>query len=1160
VPPLTETSLPTVTCGTCARRSEGDRNACHLSCNHRPDVTTAATLIADRFARLGDGTCLDLATGQRSLVGIATIDENDRARLCRDGMRLTGCWHRDLMPFVDYGPLAAGDWFEASACHAAPMPGANAVDARDVAAFLAREGMECVSLMPTPSCRGLVASTLRRASAPLTSCRRAESGIGMRVVERPLVGEIERRLESLDPEMTHVWHVAAPPMSGWQTCWLAIARAARRRGIVPIAASLLGDVPLVPQARPSSWLALLSGRPLLVAIASDWWSARARHRLAALVLLLGAAGNRPVAVLNVTRGNIPPEGADRLMPIDEGALVDAAWWRGPVAGRVIAAAARESAGLPGRFVASLLQHAAQGGASRPTVVHERPTGRTSSLSVASIDAVLARAARSEARGRRAEACRVLRRGAGRLHRRGEARDGLRALAALAGACLRAGRVDEAARQWAEAWHRAQQLGRVDLVMPAGCALATAWILDASLERAATLLTSVIEAARTTGLAAPQAVWLLGECRCWQARWRDARALVAEVDGAPALTIRARAALALGDLAGALEAAAGAEAAARAGGSSAEELVRVLTERLRVDVAAGDTARSTTLLQRFESMAGDVTPGVRAEIQLTLAEAAVFQGMAIPPDLRRAVRRLGSRGHGSLVRARARLAMALAAGGATPALTEEVRRVASRTGARALLPDTAAVPWPWPRVARTGARRAPMVEDVVAILEACHEEADPEVGLRRVVATVATRLDAAGAELALLGPAAGAPVVAGCPPSGSLMARARSMPNGVGPEPSDDGWQAAWPVRQGTETLAVLSVRWRSSRTPPHDAAALGRAASSAIAALVGQIRTRRLEAPPAGDETEILGTSPGMAAVRAAIAQAASAPFHVLIEGESGAGKELVARAIHAGSPRRARRFSALNCAALADDLVEAEMFGHARGAFTGAIGDRPGLFEEADGGTLFLDEVGELTARAQAKLLRAIQEGEIRRLGETRARAVDVRIVSATNRSLARDAAEGRFRADLRFRLDVIRIVVPPLRERPEDVATLASYFWARAAARVGSRATLAPEALGALARYTWPGNVRELQNVLASVAVTAPRQGRLGIEAIPPVIRESPMAGLTLDEARRRFDVEFVRGALARAGGSRSRAASELGLSRQGLAKLLDRLGLASAGDVTA
>jgi transcriptional regulator with PAS, ATPase and Fis domain len=282
----------------------------------------------------------------------------------------------------------------------------------------------------------------------------------------------------------------------------------------------------------------------------------------------------------------------------------------------------------------------------------------------------------------------------------------------------------------------------------------------------------------------------------------------------------------------------------------------------------------------------------------------------------------------------------------------------------------------------------------------------------------------------------------------------------------------------------------------------------------------------------------------------------VLILGESGTGKELIARAIHAGSSRRARRFCAVNCAALSDDLFETELFGHARGSFTGAAADRPGLFEEADGGTLFLDEVGELSPRAQAKLLRAIQEGEIRRVGENHPRRVDTRIVAATNRPLGDEVKAGRFRHDLLYRLDVVRITVPPLRERPEDVGPLAREFWREAMRRTGGQAELSPATLAALARYDWPGNVRELQNTLAALAVHAPPRGHVAPSRLPAAIAGTGLHAhgepLTLAEARRRFEERFVRATLARAGGHRTDAASSLGLSRQGLAKIIARLGI--------
>ena len=309
------------------------------------------------------------------------------------------------------------------------------------------------------------------------------------------------------------------------------------------------------------------------------------------------------------------------------------------------------------------------------------------------------------------------------------------------------------------------------------------------------------------------------------------------------------------------------------------------------------------------------------------------------------------------------------------------------------------------------------------------------------------------------------------------------------------------------------------------------------------------------DDLGLLGRSDAMARLRGSLRRVAESPFPVLVTGESGSGKELVARGVHRLSGRPERRFGAVNCAALTDDLVEAELFGYVRGAFTGAMTDRAGLFEACDRGTLFLDEVGELSPRAQAKLLRVLQDGEIRRVGDTVPRAVDVRVVAATNRPLESDVRTGQYRVDLLYRLDVLRIEVPPLRDRGDDVVLLVDHFWQRAQSLTGSRAAPARSTLEALARYHWPGNVRQLENVVAALVVRGPRSGVVGPALLPTAITggaSGPDGTPTLHEARQVFERRFVSGALAQAGGRRTKAASALGVTRQGLAKLLKRLDL--------
>jgi two-component system NtrC family response regulator len=383
---------------------------------------------------------------------------------------------------------------------------------------------------------------------------------------------------------------------------------------------------------------------------------------------------------------------------------------------------------------------------------------------------------------------------------------------------------------------------------------------------------------------------------------------------------------------------------------------------------------------------------------------------------------------------------------------------------------------------------------------------------------------------------------------------------IGPERQRGGCEMGVPVRLGSHVIGGLVCRWTIDASVPAPAAELMELTAAVLAPrLEAWLTAKRDEAKASLAVPELIGTSSTMAEVRKAIARAAAAPFAVLIEGESGVGKELAARAIHHLSARRERRFCDINCAALPDELLESELFGHTRGAFSGAVADRGGLFEEADGGTLLLDEVADLSSRAQAKLLRAIQQQEVRRLGETFSRKIDVRIVAAANRDMRAEAAAGRFRQDLLYRLDVVRITIPPLRERPDDVAVLAAHCWAAAAMRIGTRAQLSPAVVRELSRYHWPGNVRELQNVLASLAVAAPRTGWVKPSHLPPVMGAGAALSPQLAEARAQFERRFIELALARAGGNRARAARSLGLSRQGLLKTLARLRIdrPAAGD---
>jgi two-component system response regulator HupR/HoxA len=309
-------------------------------------------------------------------------------------------------------------------------------------------------------------------------------------------------------------------------------------------------------------------------------------------------------------------------------------------------------------------------------------------------------------------------------------------------------------------------------------------------------------------------------------------------------------------------------------------------------------------------------------------------------------------------------------------------------------------------------------------------------------------------------------------------------------------------------------------------------------------------------EDEIVGRSQGIRDVLALVARVAPSRSTVLVEGETGTGKELVARAIHAASPRHDRLFVAVNCAALSEGILESELFGHRRGAFTGAVADRKGLFEVADGGTLFLDEISETTPALQAKLLRVLQEGEIRPVGENRARAVDVRVLAATNRNLVEEVKAGKFREDLLYRLRVFPIRLPPLRERVEDLPLLARHLVRRLAVQLKKPVgDPSDEALAILARYPFPGNIRELANELERAILLADPGAPITEDLLSDRLQEVAGDGAPASALQRRtdgFEREQIESALARHGGVKARAAEELGITYRGLLKKMRRLGM--------
>ena len=321
---------------------------------------------------------------------------------------------------------------------------------------------------------------------------------------------------------------------------------------------------------------------------------------------------------------------------------------------------------------------------------------------------------------------------------------------------------------------------------------------------------------------------------------------------------------------------------------------------------------------------------------------------------------------------------------------------------------------------------------------------------------------------------------------------------------------------------------------------------------------RARPAPPPGVRTSyrgIFGAAPAMQELYDLLDRIAPSDSTVLIQGENGTGKELVARAIHEGSPRRDRKFIVTNCSAFNDNLLDSELFGHRRGAFTGAVSDKPGLFEVADQGTFFLDEIGDMSPALQVKVLRVLQEGTFTRVGDTETRRVDVRILSATNRDLAGMVADGRFRQDLYYRIHVLHVQLPALRERREDIPLLIDQFLSRQ--RRARQKRLAPACAAQLLAYPWPGNVRELENEIERLVVLSGEAPVISAELLSARIRQwapaeeparEPDTG-SLPAAVEALERRMIGAAMRRHNGNKTRAAEDLKVSRRNLIRLVHK-----------
>ena len=1066
-------------------------------------------LLADRFVVGGVGTTsgkawLDLASGGDVRVRIANAGDrreqlawNDR---CAEIARLR---HPMFNVLVDFGALGSSRTFEAYTVDTTVRTTStgNMRLLAHTRAFLESRRMQ----LP----REMAVHLIRESALP--RCRTAKSAVGVVLQPRSALAVVEDTLQETAPGTVWV-SVVGERGCGLRTLYLLVARSARLAGYVPVAGNVLVRFP---------WLLERIERTHVCVLLDEAASAREHEHVASAIARLGAASARRHVVVTFARTPGHTTGVIEVDPMTVNALTGMVFLDHAAARQEeVWTAARDAGGMPGVFLERLGLARTPVAPVRVALVRESspayvvPVRAGAVAPTRSLGRILRdapeRGAKLATRGRHAAAIRLLTRAARVLEARGEVNLAAASTEQMGRIERARGRSDRAL----EAFHRARTVGN-DGVLGVSAALGTGiiWTDDRRLDEAEAVLRSAQAGAALLGDVnlEQRTRRALARCLYWQRRYGDAVATLCKDDeSVEALALKSRLALATDEI--------------RAASSSAMRAWDLATrsDDLRLVAAA---ARSLALVY--------AAIGNREQVLRWVAEGTRASAAAHLPLVGLRLRAIAGGAWGQTALRHRQLP--------TLVRTElESAHGASQGGRSATESDA-------------GQERA--LRELHELLTTIHGAADDSAGLEALCCLLTERTRAATVQIVARAHVPRMLARSGRPWQGDLSDVDRILAGGAAVSiASHDLRHAAEPISYGQEVIAVLCCRWpaglpidRAGASSRIKAAALAAAAS--VRALLDRSQAPQVEA----GMRELIGTSPPVVALRESIARAARSPFPILIEGESGSGKELVARGIHRLGARRDRRLCTINCAALTDDLLEAELFGHSRGAFTGAIGERAGLFEESDGGTLFLDEVGELSPRAQAKLLRVLQDGEVRRVGENLPRRVDTRVIAATNRRLDEEVAVQRFRADLRFRLDVVRIVVPPLRERATDVPALALHFWSEAAARVGSSASLAAETLAALSRYDWPGNVRELQNAIAALAVHAPRRGRVAPVLLPAHIAGGIKPGATsFEAARQEFERRYVRAALAQAAGHRSRAARTLGVSRQGLAKMLRRLGI--------